>query len=161
MCFSSNDTTGQDHQPARRVDISGPRDVNIHIPRNRVDAHGMPVPKTTRDLSREDLEAGLRLMAHYIHSKGANLTVVVVGGAVSILYLRSRGTTHDVDVFGTKLNMQYRVLLDEAVKSSTAASTSAPTGSTRRRRCGCRPPCSESSPRRPFTSASWSSRTVA
>lgn len=96
--------------------ISLPRDVRIHVPRNRTDQHGMPVPKTTEEIRREDMEGALALMAEYLQGRDANITAITVGGAVNAIFLQTRPTTHDVDIFGSTLDNHARVLLDEAMQ---------------------------------------------
>ncbi|KAL8864100.1 MAG: hypothetical protein Q9174_007470 [Haloplaca sp. 1 TL-2023] len=55
-------------------------------------------------------------MANYIDSHRQNITVVTVGGAVNTILLRTREATHDIDFFGTNINNNQRMLLDEAAK---------------------------------------------
>ena len=91
-------------------------DVRIHVPRNRTDQHGVPVPKTTEEIRREDMEGALALMAEYLQGRDANITAITVGGAVNTILLQTRPTTHDVDIFGSTLDNHARVLLDEAIQ---------------------------------------------
>jgi hypothetical protein len=103
--------------PIAGLSISGPTAHQIHIPRNRADPDGLPIQQTSKEMNRGTLEAGLQYMSDYIASKpGApKVTVPVVGGVVNTLYLRTRPSTHDVDVFGSDLSNAQRVLLDEAM----------------------------------------------
>lgn len=54
-------------------------------------------------LDRQTLEASLKNVAAYIHSKKDNVTVIAVGGAVNTMYLKTRRSTHDVDFFNNSL----------------------------------------------------------
>lgn len=102
-------------QPGGRVQIGAPQNVMIHIPRNRNDASGIPIQQVTRDIDQSVLRSALDHVSQYIASRGQHLSVIGVGGAVNTLYLRSRATTHDVDVFGSDFGNQSRILLDEAM----------------------------------------------
>ncbi|KAK2762162.1 hypothetical protein FQN54_001170 [Arachnomyces sp. PD_36] len=97
------------------MEIGGPTDISIHIPRNRADEHGVPIQQVTREVDRKDLKSALSIMARYLHEKNAQLTVIAVGGAVNTIFLRTRESTHDVDIFGSNLSNQDRVLLDDAM----------------------------------------------
>ncbi|KAK4149396.1 hypothetical protein C8A00DRAFT_18898 [Chaetomidium leptoderma] len=97
------------------VQISAPQNVSIHIPRNRNDADGIPIPQVTRDMDQNVLRAALDQVSQYIAQRDRHLSVIAVGGAVNTLYLRSRATTHDVDVFGSDFGNESRMLLDEAM----------------------------------------------
>ncbi|OAQ62887.1 hypothetical protein VFPPC_08812 [Pochonia chlamydosporia 170] len=98
--------------------IGAPQDVMIHVPRNRVDRYGAPIQPITRDIERNVLLAALQHVAGYISQRGQSIAVVAVGGAVNTLYLQSRTTTHDVDIFGSTFTNQARVLLDEAMQDA-------------------------------------------
>lgn len=109
---------GRSQQPSQGggvVQIGEPQNVTIHIPRNRADAQGVPIPPVTRDIDQSVLRAALDHVSQYIAQRGRHLSVIGVGGAVNTLYLRSRATTHDVDVFGSDFGNQSRMLLDEAM----------------------------------------------
>ncbi|TWU73578.1 hypothetical protein ED733_004681 [Metarhizium rileyi] len=97
------------------MNIGLPQEVMINIPCNRVSRHGLPVEQATPDVGREVLLAALQHVAQYIAHRGKNFTVIAVGGAVNTLYLKSRSTTHDVNIFGSTFTNQARILLDEAV----------------------------------------------
>ncbi|KAK4040764.1 hypothetical protein C8A01DRAFT_45966 [Parachaetomium inaequale] len=97
------------------VEIGSPQNVTIHIPRNRNDANGTPIPQVSRDIDHSVLRAALDRVSQYIAQRNRHLSVITVGGAVNTLYLRSRDTTHDVDVFGSDLGNQSRILLDAAI----------------------------------------------
>ncbi|OAA59867.1 hypothetical protein SPI_06065 [Niveomyces insectorum RCEF 264] len=97
------------------LNIGGPQDIQIHIPRNRADEHGQPIQQVTRDIDRNTLLAALNHVSRYIANRNQKITVVAVGGAVNTLYLQSRCTTHDVDIFGSDFSNQAQVLLDEAM----------------------------------------------
>lgn len=98
-----------------RVQIGAPQNVMIHIPRNRNDEQGVPIPQVTRDIDQNVLRTALDHVSQYIASRGRHLSIIGVGGAVNTLYLGSRATTHDVDVFGSDFGNQSRILLDEAM----------------------------------------------
>ncbi|KAF2498204.1 hypothetical protein BU16DRAFT_615284 [Lophium mytilinum] len=98
------------------LQIGPPTEATIHIPRNRLDAHGVPVQLTSYDIDRQSLESALSSMAQYLNQKRVHLIAVTVGGAVNCLYLRSRQTTHDVDIFGSNLDTPARILLDQAMQ---------------------------------------------
>lgn len=55
-------------------------------------------------------------MADYIDRQRQSLTIITVGGAVNTILLQSRDSTHDADFFGTNLNNEERILLDETTK---------------------------------------------
>lgn len=55
-------------------------------------------------------------MARYLQSKGASLTVIIVGGAVNTLFLQSRGTTHDIDFFNNNLKKEHMDLILAAAR---------------------------------------------
>ncbi|RMZ89807.1 hypothetical protein DV736_g2977, partial [Chaetothyriales sp. CBS 134916] len=114
-CGSSKEH-GANNQPARQIVIGAPQEVSIHIPRNRLDNQGVPIPKTYEDIQRPVLERALTLMAQYIAERNANITAITVGGAVNTLLIRSRQATHDVDIFGSHLETPTRMLLDSAMQ---------------------------------------------
>ncbi|OKL57906.1 hypothetical protein UA08_06864 [Talaromyces atroroseus] len=100
------------------ITIGAPQEVVIHVPRNRLDRHGVPIQQVTRDIDRNVLFAALQHVARYISHRGQSITVIAVGGAVNTPYLQSRGTTHDVDVFGSTFTNKARMLLDEAMQDA-------------------------------------------
>ena len=112
-CTSSKDTDAQ--PPRRPIQIGAPQDVTIHIPRNRLQPNGAPMRILTVEIPRDVLVRALSMTASYIKDRGRDLTAIAVGGAVNTIFLRTRLSTHDVDVFGTNLGPQDRILLDEAV----------------------------------------------
>lgn len=95
--------------------IGAPEEVTIHIPRNRADEHGVPAQQVTRDIDRNTLVAALNHASQYVAHRNHHVDVIAVGGAVNTLHLRSHGTTHDVDVFGSDFGNVDRRLLDEAM----------------------------------------------
>ncbi|OJD20947.1 hypothetical protein ACJ73_07715 [Blastomyces percursus] len=99
----------------------------IHLPRNRADAHGIPIPQSTHEIERPVLENALNAMAEFLSQRNEEITVIAVGGAVNTLFHRSRTSTHDVDIFGSNLNNSSRVLLDEVMQYAIRCS-SAPLG---------------------------------
>ncbi|KAK1768947.1 hypothetical protein QBC33DRAFT_367200 [Phialemonium atrogriseum] len=109
---------GAQQQQGGVLTIGAPQDVMIHVPRNRVDEHGRPIQQITRDIDRDMLSAALKHVARYIAQRRQHVTTVAVGGAVNILYLRSRSVTHDIDVFGSDFTNQDRSLLDEAMQDA-------------------------------------------
>ncbi|KFG79540.1 hypothetical protein MANI_021888 [Metarhizium anisopliae] len=117
-----NDTEPGPRKPrqgqARGINIGLPQEVMIHVPRNRLDRYGVPVQQVTRDIDRDVLLAALEHVARYISHRGKNIAVIAVGGAVNTLYLQSRSTTHDVDIFGSTFTNQARMLLDEAMQDA-------------------------------------------
>jgi hypothetical protein len=123
-CTSQPDNDTSPTPPRRRqqqggaIAIGAPQEVMIHVPRNRLDRHGAVVQQVTRDIDRNVLFAALQHVARYISQRGQNITVIAVGGAVNTLYLQSRSTTHDVDVFGSTFTNQARMLLDEAMQDA-------------------------------------------
>jgi hypothetical protein len=54
-------------------------------------------------------------MADFLREKHRELTVIVVGGATSVLFLKSRNTTHDVAFFGVNIRDADLKLLDTAI----------------------------------------------
>jgi hypothetical protein len=106
------------------LNIGPPLDVSIHIPRNRTDSHGVPIPTTTHDIDKATLENALGLMAAFLNERNAQLTVIAVGGAVNTIFLRTRNSTHDVDIFGSNLDNAVRMLLDEAMQHAIRQSPS-------------------------------------
>jgi hypothetical protein len=111
------------HGKHNRPTIGAPTDVSIHIPRNRADEQGVPLQQVTREVDRKSLQNALTIMAGYLHERNAQLTVVAVGGAVNTIFLRTRDSTHDVDIFGSNLSNQDRILLDEAMHYTQQQST--------------------------------------
>ncbi|KAK7940757.1 uncharacterized protein PG986_013144 [Apiospora aurea] len=105
-------------QPGARLNIGSPQQVMIHVPRNRVDQHGELLQQVSHDIGRDELAAALAYVAQYIRQRRSRITVVAVGGAVNTLYLRSRGSTQDIDIFGADFNNDARVLLDRAMHAA-------------------------------------------
>jgi hypothetical protein len=110
---SKPERNGEQRHPAPV--IGAPQSVQIHIPRNRADQHGVPVQQVTREVDRDTLFRALSHASAYLGQRRHHISVIAVGGAVNNLYLRSRATTHDVDIFGSDFSNQARMLLDEAV----------------------------------------------
>lgn len=69
----------------------------------------------TREIDRYHLSAALDQVVQYVARRRSHITVAAFGGAVNTLYLRSRETTHDVDIFGSDFDNQARILLGEAM----------------------------------------------
>ncbi|KAH7153406.1 hypothetical protein EDB81DRAFT_841627 [Dactylonectria macrodidyma] len=100
---------------AARPIVSSPQNMQILIPRNRVDDDGATLQQVTRDIDYDVLLAALNHVSAYIAEQRQHISVMVVDGAVNVLYLRSRSTTHDIDVFGSDFSNQARILLDAAM----------------------------------------------
>lgn len=66
------------------------------------------------DLTADNLGQALNLMASYIAGRGRKVTIVVVGGVVSTMLLRTRGSTQDIDFFTEQLQRGDAKLLMEA-----------------------------------------------
>jgi hypothetical protein len=69
------------------------------------------------DLTAENLDQALDLMAKYIAKRKRNVTIVVVGGVVSTMLLHTRRSTQDIDFFSEKLTREDAKLLMEASRS--------------------------------------------
>ncbi|KAK8138100.1 hypothetical protein PG984_001480 [Apiospora sp. TS-2023a] len=108
-------TPRPNQQPGGRLNIGAPQEAVILVPRNRPNQHGESLPQVSREVSRDELLDALACVAQYINQRRSQITVVAVGGAVNTLYLQSRGTTHDIDIFGSDFNNDARIMLDEAM----------------------------------------------
>ncbi|KAL4923223.1 uncharacterized protein BDV17DRAFT_296559 [Aspergillus undulatus] len=64
-------------------------------------------------------------MAAYLHQRRAQLTVIAVGGAINTLYLRTRSSIHDADIFGSMMDTTACMLLDEAMQHAIRQVTTA------------------------------------
>lgn len=82
----------------------------------RVPGHEAAIPQ----LSRDTLVAGLQRVAAYIRSKGGNVTVIAVGGAINTILLRSRDSTHDVDFFNDHLTRQEAELILRGAREASS-----------------------------------------
>lgn len=61
---------------------------------------GRPQPgQPEQTYSKEQIEAGLKVVANYLASKKLDVPIVAVGGAVNTVLLKSRASTGDVDFF--------------------------------------------------------------
>ncbi|KAI4257446.1 MAG: hypothetical protein L6R42_005656 [Xanthoria sp. 1 TBL-2021] len=100
----------------RGTTISRPQELILQVPRPQVDYNGRPIRVEDYELDRQTLRAALTAMANYIDNQRQEITIITVGGAVNTMLLQTRDSTHDVDFFGTNLNNNQRVLLDEAAK---------------------------------------------
>ncbi|MCJ1369573.1 hypothetical protein MMC20_000785 [Loxospora ochrophaea] len=65
-------------------------------------------------LNTEVLNASLHFMADYISRSRQNITVISVGGAVDVMFLRTRTSTDEVIFFNQSLNKKQRKLLHQA-----------------------------------------------
>ncbi|KAL9137071.1 MAG: hypothetical protein Q9175_001719 [Cornicularia normoerica] len=109
-------STEKQPRRAQITNISGPQHLMMYVPRPRVDYNGRAVRTEDHELDRQTLEAALTTMAEFIDRQRQNITIITVGGAVNTLLLQNRLSTHDVDFFGTNLNNDQRLLLDEAAR---------------------------------------------
>ncbi|KAK4186265.1 hypothetical protein QBC35DRAFT_437531 [Podospora australis] len=121
--------SGKEHEPKQkgrqqglqtpgiqREMISRPSNVTIQIPRNRASEDGVVIPPVTRDMDSNILRAALDHVSNFVAQKRrAAIEVIAVGGAVNTLHLRTRETTHDIDVFGFEFGNTSRIMLDEAM----------------------------------------------
>jgi glycosidase len=85
-CAKSKPERRRQGQAQERVTIGAPQNVTIHIPRNRVDQHGMSVQQVTRDIDRDTLLAALNHVSKYIAYRRQHITVIAVGGAVNTIF---------------------------------------------------------------------------
>lgn len=107
-------THGRNKSSVSGLPISNPKDPKIMIPRNRNDEWGHPIERTTKDIDQETLYSGLEQVSKYLALHGKKIEVVAVGGAVNVLRLLNRKTTHDVNIFIAGLENTWRILLDNA-----------------------------------------------
>lgn len=75
-------------------------------------------PSSPANLSRETLMDALRIVAAYLASKHQEITLIVVGGTINTILLRSRPYTHDVDFFNDNLTPAELKCLSKATKSA-------------------------------------------
>ena len=113
---------------AQITNISGPQELMMHVPRPRMDYDGRAIRIEDHELDKRTLEAALTSMADFFDMQRQRITVITVGGAVNTLLLQNRHSTHDVDFFGTNLNNNQRILLDEAAKYAERKSQTPPGG---------------------------------
>lgn len=92
-----------------KPDVSGASQLMELAP--RIAGQEPPVP----ELDRATLLGALNNVALYLQSKGANITIVAVGGAVNTILLQSRATTHDVDFYNVALSQKEIALLRGAM----------------------------------------------
>ncbi len=71
-------------------------------------------------LDRIVLVRALRNVAGYLRKERLNITVVAVGGAVNTIYLRDRGTTHDIDFFNKDLSRARYSQMAAAIQYATS-----------------------------------------
>ncbi|KAJ3514626.1 hypothetical protein NM208_g15044 [Fusarium decemcellulare] len=98
-CNHSRYEREMESRPIRPVTISDPMGGPVMIPPMFRDASGRPIQHESSDLSRRQILEAFQHMAEYLDECGVSTSVVVVGGAVNTVYLRSRQSTHDVDFF--------------------------------------------------------------
>ena len=103
-------------RPVRLRNIGQPEEAALLVPRLCTDAESKRIRIQDYELDESTLSAALSLMADHLVSKGLSLTVLAVGGAVNVMLLKSRRTTHDVDFFGTNINNEERAHLSDAAK---------------------------------------------
>jgi hypothetical protein len=75
----------------------------------------LPSNPKDRELDQKTIEEALQLMADFLRERRRELTVIVVGGATSVLFLKTRKTTHDIDFFGANVCSADLKLLDAAI----------------------------------------------
>ena len=66
------------------------------------------------DLTANNLEQALGMMAAYIRSRGRHIRLVVVGGVVSTMLLRTRESTQDIDFFSDQISKKDTEILRQA-----------------------------------------------
>ena len=98
------------------------------VVRSQTDARGVPIRIEDYELDRPTLEMALSLMARYIQQRHQSVTVIAVGGAVNVLLLQNRQSTHDIKFFGTNVGTDERILLSDASRYAEQNSTT-PLGS--------------------------------
>ena len=89
-----------------------------HVYNPRLDGSGreaLPAPR----LTREQMLSALGSVAEYLSKRGANFTIIVVGGALNVILLESRGGPEDVDFFTERLTFHESRLLEEAAAHVT------------------------------------------
>lgn len=114
-CGNSKEANPQGQAARLRVNISGPVDPPGMFPRPRRDARGIPIVAEEHDLSSQNINQALAYVAHYLHSQGKNFVLVAVGGAVNTVLLRTRQSTHDVDVFNPAFSASELSIMRAAV----------------------------------------------
>lgn len=102
--------------PNRPLQIGGPQDLTLHVPRRRMDDQNVELQIIDQELTRRNIERALQYVAQYLAEKRQDLTIVTVGGALNTIYLQSRQSTHDVDFFGSHLTQRQLELIDEAMQ---------------------------------------------
>lgn len=85
------------------------------IPPPQLNQHDIEIHGAQPQLNRDQLNAALSGVAHYLAHHGANITIVTVGGAVNAILLRSRNSTEDVDFFTARLSNAEMNLLNNAI----------------------------------------------
>ncbi|KAF4978991.1 hypothetical protein FZEAL_4722 [Fusarium zealandicum] len=98
-CNHSRYEREMESRPIRPVTISDPMGGPVMIPPMFRDSSGRPIQHDSSDLDREQILEAFQQMAEYLDECGVDTSVVIVGGAVNTVYLRSRQSTHDVDFF--------------------------------------------------------------
>ena len=76
----------------------------------------LPCCPKDRELDQKTLEEALQLAADFLREIRRELTVIAAGGVASVLFLKSRNTTYDVDFFGAHMNGADLKLLNGAIK---------------------------------------------
>jgi len=74
-----------------------------------------------QNLTAEDINIALRIVADHLWWKRKSLVLVVVWGAINTLYLRSRTSTHDVDFISRNLSYEELKILDKATQNASTA----------------------------------------
>ncbi|KAM7203440.1 hypothetical protein V8F20_004034 [Naviculisporaceae sp. PSN 640] len=99
---------------ASGLPISNSKIAKVMIPRDRDDRNCRPIEHTRNDLDQDILSSGLEHVSRYVAMHGKKIEVVAVGGAINVLRLLSRRTTHDVNIIISGLENTWRTLLDNA-----------------------------------------------
>lgn len=101
-------------QELRDLNISGPVTPPGAVPAPVRDEQGLWVKHAQEDLDRQMILKALAYAAEYLASRGQDILLVAVGGAVNTVLLQSRNSTHDVDFFSAQLAGQTLHLVREA-----------------------------------------------
>ncbi|KAL9127371.1 MAG: hypothetical protein Q9217_003743 [Psora testacea] len=102
--------------------ISSPQEtlVTVHWP--QVDARGNNFCIEEYQLNRQTLDTAFSLMAKYITQQHRSITIIAVEGAVNVLLLQTRQSTHHVVFFGTNLDNEESILLNNAARYAEQSS---------------------------------------
>ena len=84
------------------------------------DLVGRPGTSHEKPMSADIIRQGLTNVAATLHSKGQNISIIAVGGAVNTLLLQTRESTGDVDFF-----YRTKTKTEDVTKVIVAANTAA------------------------------------